>query len=123
MMKRYHLEKGISVNVTRIEDYIKGWFVGNFSPVLIPSKDFEIAVKWFKAGEKEAIHKQIIATEVTVVIEGSIKLGDQIFIKGDVILIPPGEFAAFESLTDSALVCLKTPSIPDDKVLGREDGD
>lgn len=123
MMKRYHLEKGISVNVTRIEDYIKGWFVGNFSPVLIPSKDFEIAVKWFKAGEKEAIHKQIIATEVTVVIEGSIKLGDQIFIKGDVILIPPGEFAAFESLTDSALVCLKTPSIPDDKVIGREVGD
>lgn len=123
MMKRCHLEKGISMNVTRIEEYTKGWFVGNFSPVLIPSRDFEIAVKWFNAGEKEAIHKQIVATEVTVVIEGNIKLGDQIFVKGDVILVPPGEFASFESLTDSALVCLKTPSIPDDKVLGREDGD
>lgn len=111
------------MNVSRIEEYTKGWFVGNFSPVLIPSKDFEIAVKWFKAGEKEPNHKQIVATEVTVVVEGTIQLGSQIFVKGDVILIPPGEFAAFESLTDSALVCLKTPSIPDDKVLGRQDGD
>ena len=82
------------------------------------SRDFEIAVKWFKAGEKEPLHKQIVATEITVVIEGEIRLGDKIFVQGDLITIPPGEFAAFESITDSVLVCVKTPSLPDDKVLG-----
>lgn len=106
------------MEVFRIEEYLKGWFVGDFLPVLLPSKDFEIGVKWFKAGEKEAPHKQIIATEVTVVISGEIKLGEQNFTKGDMILISPGEVAAFESLTDSALVCVKTPSLPTDKVLG-----
>jgi quercetin dioxygenase-like cupin family protein len=104
--------------VNKMDEFIKGWFVGDFSPVLIHSKDYEIAVKWFKAGEKEPLHKQIAATEITVVIEGKIRLGDQIFSKGDVITIPPGEFAEFESLTDSSLVCVKTPSLPNDKVLG-----
>ena len=104
--------------VNKMDEFIKGWFVGDFSPVLLHSKDFEIAVKWFEAGEQEPLHKQIAATEITVVIEGQIRLGGEIFSKGDVITIPPGEFAEFESLTDSSLVCLKTPSLPNDKVLG-----
>jgi len=104
--------------VNKMDEFIKGWFVGDFSPVLLQSKDYEIAVKWFKAGEQEPLHKQITATEITVVIEGQIRLGGEIFTKGDVITIPPGEFAEFESLTDSSLVCVKTPSLPNDKVLG-----
>jgi len=106
------------MKVNKMNEFIKGWFVGDFSPVLLHSKDYEIAVKWFKSGEQEPLHKQIEATEITVVIEGQIRLGGEIFSKGDVITIPPGEFAEFESLTDSSLVCVKTPSLPNDKVLG-----
>jgi len=105
------------MQVNKIDEYTKGWFVGNFSPVLIHSSDYEIAVKWFKAGEKEPLHKQIIATEITVVVAGEIRLGGKFFSQGDVVTIPPGEFAEFESITDSALVCIKTPSLPNDKVL------
>jgi hypothetical protein len=104
--------------VNKIDEFIKGWFVGDFSPVLLHSKDYEIAVKWFKAGEKEPLHKQILATEITVVVAGQIRLGGEIFSKGDIITILPGEFAEFESITDSSLVCVKTPSLPNDKVLG-----
>ena len=104
--------------VNKMEEFTKGWFVGDFSPVLLHSKDYEIAVKWFKAGEKEPLHKQITATEITVVIAGQIRLGGEISSKGDVITIPPGEFAEFESITDSSLVCVKTPSLPNDRVLG-----
>ena len=106
------------MKINSIDEFTKGWFVGNFSPAILSTKEFEIAVKWFKAGEKEALHKQIIATEITVVIDGQIRLGGETFFKGDVITIPPGEFAEFESVTDSALVCVKTPSLPNDKVLG-----
>lgn len=104
--------------VNKIEEFTKGWFVGDFSPALINSKDYEIAVKWFKAGESEPLHKQNTATEITVVITGQIRLGDEMFFRGDVITIPPGEFTEFESITDSTLVCVKTPSLPNDKVLG-----
>jgi quercetin dioxygenase-like cupin family protein len=105
------------MQVNKIDEFTKGWFVGNFSPVLIHSSDYEIAVKWFKAGEKEPLHRQIIATEITVVVAGEIRLGGKVFSQGDVVTIPPGEFAEFESITDSALVCIKTPSLPNDKVL------
>ena len=90
--------------VNKIEEFTKGWFVGDFSPALIHSKDYEIAVKWFKAGESEPLHKQNTATEITVVITGQIRLGDEIFFKGDVITIPPGEFTEFESITDSTFL-------------------
>jgi quercetin dioxygenase-like cupin family protein len=106
------------VKINSIDEFTKGWFVGDFSPAILITKEFEIAVKWFKAGDREPLHKQIIATEITVVIDGKIRLGGETFVKGDVITIPPGEFAEFESVTDSALVCVKTPSLPNDKVLG-----
>lgn len=108
------------MHINRIDQFTKGWFVGNFSPVIFPSEEFEIAVKWFKAGEIEPLHKQNIATEITVVVEGQIRLGGELFSAGDIITIPPGEFAEFESITDSSLVCVKTPSLPNDKVLGHK---
>lgn len=106
------------MQINRIEEFVKGWFVGDFNPVIMHSTEFEVAVKWFKAGETEPLHKQLVATEITVVIEGEIILGGEKFTKGDVITIPPGELASFESITDSALVCVKNPSLPNDKVLG-----
>lgn len=117
-MRHSSLKIGIRMQINRIEEFVKGWFVGDFSPVILHSTEYEVAVKWFKAGETEPMHKQLIATEITVVIEGEILLGGKKFLKGDVITIPPGEFAAFESITDSALVCVKNPSLPNDKVLG-----
>ena len=106
------------MKVNKIDEFTKGWFVGDFSPALIHSTDYEIAVKWFKVGEREPLHKQNMATEITVVITGQIRLGGENFTKGDIITIPPGEFTEFESITDSTLVCVKTPSLPNDKVLG-----
>lgn len=108
------------MQINRIEEYVNGWFLGNFSPAILRSAEYEIAVKWFKAGDSEPLHKQLIATEITVVVDGEINLGGKIFIKGDVITIPPGESAAFESITDSSLVCIKTPSLPNDKVIEQE---
>lgn len=118
MMRLLRPRRGSKVKINKIDEFTKGWFVGDFSPAILNTKEFEIAVKWFKAGEKEPLHKQIIATEITVVIDGQIRLGGETFSKGDVITIQPGEFAEFESVTDSALVCVKTPSLPNDKVLG-----
>lgn len=100
----------------RIEDFFKGWIVGDFSPTLHRNSDFEVAIKFFSMGEVEPAHKQLVATEITVVIEGQIRLGSSTFNRGDIVSIPPNEVADFESLTDSSLVCIKFPSIPNDKV-------
>ena len=105
------------MDLYKINDFVKGWIVGDFTPSLHKNSEFEVAVKFFKQGDIEASHKQLIATEITVVIEGEVRLGGSMFKRGDVISIPPHEVAAFESLTDSSLVCIKFPSLPNDKVV------
>lgn len=101
----------------RLEEFVKGWIVGNFEPSLFINETMEVGVKNFQAGEREASHKQLIATEITIVTTGEILIGGIAFSKGDIALIPPGEFADFLSITDSTLVVLKFPSIPDDKIV------
>ena len=101
----------------KLDDFFKGWVVGNFQPTLHLTSHFEVGVKHFAVGEVEAAHKQLVATEITIVISGRIRLGKEEFSDGDIISIPPHEVADFEALTECSLVCIKFPSLPDDKVV------
>ena len=105
------------MEINKIKDFHKGWIVGNFSPSLFTTKEFEVGVKYFSQGEIEPAHFQLTATEITMVISGVISLGGQIFEPGDIITISPQEVADFLSVTDSVLVCVKFPSHPNDKVV------
>lgn len=105
------------MNKYKLSDFTKGWIIGNFTPSISKISDFELAVKRYLAGESEVKHFQKTATEITIVISGEIFLGGIRFTAGDIIEIPPLEEAGFESITDSTLVCLKHPSISDDKVI------
>ncbi len=101
----------------KLEDFFKGWIIGDFSPSLHVNPYVEVGVKFFKEGEVEPAHMQLVATEITIVIEGTIRLGGKIFRRGDVVSISPNEIADFKSLTESSVVCIKFPSIPNDKVI------
>jgi hypothetical protein len=105
------------VDKLNLSEFIGGWFVGNFKPSMFINQHLEVGVKLFRSGDREPSHKQIHATEITVVSEGKVRIGNLILEKGDVLLIHPGEFADFEALTDGSLTCVKFPSIPSDKVL------
>lgn len=103
-----------------IDSFVNGWFIGDFKPSLINSTQVEVAVKSYKAGEKEPSHFQLIATEITVVVSGSCKLGGKILGPGDVLVIDPLEPADFEAIEDCTVVACKSPSLPNDKVLSNE---
>lgn len=45
------------MRTARLEDMVKGWFVGNFEPTLIKTNDVEVAVK---ATIREIMKKNII---------------------------------------------------------------
>lgn len=100
-----------------LENMIKGWFVGDFNPVVWNSKDFEIAIKYYKSGDREAKHVHHLAKELTTVVTGKVKMNDQIFIKGDIITLEEGEPTDFEALEDTITVVVKTPSVKNDKHL------
>lgn len=92
-----------------------GWFAGDFSPVVVHSKDFEVACKHYKAGDKEARHVHKIAREITLIANGRVLMNGQEFATGDIIEIPPGESTDFVVLEDTITVVLKTPSVMGDK--------
>lgn len=101
----------------KIENFTKGWIVGDFEPSLYKNTFMEVGVKYFKKDETELAHHQNIATEITIVISGEVSFNGQEFKSGDVIVVEPMEKTIFKSLTDSSVTCLKFPSIPNDKIL------
>ena len=111
------MSKGAGMIKHSLTDFTLGWIVGNFNPSLFKNENMEVGIKRFKAGDTELSHYQLTAHEITVVITGKIRLGNETFVEDDVIEVSPLEIADFESLTDSILVCIKHPSLPSDKVV------
>jgi hypothetical protein len=103
--------------LARVEDFKDGWFVGNFSPSILQTGDFEVCLKSFHSGDKEPSHYQKFATEVTVVVSGSCRMGSVHLSAGDILVLDAGEISDFEAIDDCVIVCVKAPSLPDDKAL------
>jgi hypothetical protein len=101
----------------QIKDFKNGWFVGDFEPTLFKTSDFEVCVKFFKQGETEVTHKQLVATELTVVITGHVRMSQHRVNAGEILCIEPGEYSDFEALSDCMVVGVKFPSIPHDKII------
>lgn len=98
-----------------LNDFFKGWFIGNFKPTLSDTNDFEVGIKRYKSGDSESKHHHKIATEYTVIVEGEVLMNQIKYKKDDIIVIKPGESTDFQCLTDVITVVVKTPSIKDDK--------
>ncbi len=104
----------------RLEKMIKGWFVGNFEPTLYKTNDVEVAIKTYKAGESEEWHYHKIATEITVIISGKVKMNGNEYVSGDIITIPPGDGTDFMVLEDTVTTVVKLPGANNDKYLKGE---
>jgi mannose-6-phosphate isomerase-like protein (cupin superfamily) len=105
------------MQVTRLENYTKGWVVGDFEPSIIRTKDFEMCVKNYKKDEVDAKHVHKIAREVTVIVSGEFIMNNQHLLAGDVADLLPGESAEFKCIKDGSIAVIKTPSIKGDKYL------
>ena len=98
-----------------IDEFIKGWLVGDFEPTLIKNKDIEVGVKYYKKGDIEKRHVHKYVTEYTIVLSGKIVMLDKVFYKKNIVKVEPGIATNFEALTDCITLVIKTPSIPSDK--------
>src|SRR5258708_40188768 len=94
----------------RLDDMVKGWFVGAFAPTVLFSDAVEVAVKHYKAGDVEAAHYHAVATELTLIVEGTVRMCGSEFGPGDIVVLEPGEITEFEALTHAINVVVKTPS-------------
>lgn len=100
-----------------LKDFIKGWFVGNFDPSLIKTNDVEVAIKKYKAGDYESSHYHKIATEITVIVSGTVEMNGIQYTEDDIIVIEPLDCTDFRCLTDVVTAVVKYPGANDDKYL------
>ncbi|MEI6233494.1 MAG: hypothetical protein WCT04_10605 [Planctomycetota bacterium] len=103
------------MRVERLENMIKGWFVGGFSPTVLQTEAVEVAVKHYKAGDNEGPHYHKLATEVTVIVAGQVLMNGVTYVAGDIIRIEPNESTDFTALTDATTTVVKCPGARDDK--------
>lgn len=105
------------MKTARLDSMKRGWFVGNFEPSLYKTNDCEVAVKSYQAGEFEEKHYHKIATEITVIVKGTVKMFDREFTEGDVVIVEPGDVTDFTAVTDAMNVVVKLPGANDDKYI------
>ena len=103
------------MNITKITDYVRGWFIGDFEPSLLRTKDFEVGVMNHKKDEKWPAHYHKECIEYNVLISGKMIVQGKELNSGDVFVFEKGEIADPIFLEDCTLVAVKVPSIPSDK--------
>ena len=105
------------MTILRLKDYVKGWFIGDFFPSIIQTKNFEVGVKTYKQGDKEEPHYHKVATEITVINYGKAIMDGRLVSEGDIIVIDSKMVTGFEALTNCQTTVVKVPSVKGDKYI------
>jgi len=103
------------MNITKLKDYVRGWFIGNFEPSVLKTKDFEVGVLKHTQGEKWLAHYHKSSVEYNVLVNGKMIIQGKELNSGDVFVFEKGEVADPIFLEDCTVVVVKVPSIPNDK--------
>lgn len=102
----------------RLERMVKGWFVGSFDPTVLRTDQVEVAVKHYRKGDSEGRHYHKVATEITVIALGRVRMNGVDYESGDIVVLEPNEPTDFEALEDSITAVVKYPSSVNDKYPG-----
>ena len=103
------------MQIKHISSMHKGWLIGDFTPSMIRTEQFEFAIQQYKAGDVEFYHYHKIASELTVIIQGTAEMNGQRFQEGDAILLEPGEGTDFKAISNVITAVIKIPSVKNDK--------
>ena len=106
------------MRTAKLTDMVRGWFVGNFSPTALATEAVEVAVKTYRAGDKEERHYHKVATEVTLILSGRVRMNGKEYAADDILVIAPMESTDFEVIEDTTTVVVKVPGASNDKYLG-----
>ena len=106
------------MKVYQLENMTKGWFVGQFTPTLMSTTAVEVAVKYYKAGDYEQMHHHKIATEITVITSGTVRMSGIEYSSGTIIVLEPNKATDFLAITDVTTTVVKIPGAPNDKYPG-----
>ena len=101
----------------QINNFAKWWLIGDFTPSLLKTREFEAGIKFYQKGEKDAPHYHKIATEYTIIHSGKFRKNSDFYSAGDIMIIYPDEISDFECIDSWSLTVIKVPSVAWDKYL------
>ena len=101
----------------KIENFTRGWVIGDFEPSLLKTKDFELSICLVEKGYQGEKHIHKIAEEIVFITSGRFRLGEDILETGDIVYISPGDVSGFECLEKGGMTTLKVPCVKGDKYL------
>jgi len=101
----------------KLKNMTRGWFVGNFPSSAFQTDKCEATYKYFGKGETHEKHFHKISTEIILITTGEALINEKKFREGDILVVEPKEVISFKALTNTAIITIKVPSIPDDKYL------
>lgn len=105
------------MKLSRLDDTIGGWFVGNFPQAAFQTDACEVSYKYHHKGESWPTHYQEKVIEINLMVRGQMKMQGKVLLSGDIFIIYPYEIADPEFITDCEVVCVKIPGITNDKVV------
>lgn len=100
-----------------LDQMLKGWFVGEFHPSALHIEACEVAFKRYKAGDSEAAHYHKVATEVTLIASGLVRMCGKDWGAGSIVVLSPGDMTDFLVIEDTDTVVVKVPSVTNDKYI------
>lgn len=99
----------------KLEDFTRGWIVGDFDPAIVKTKDVEIGILYFKEGECADNHFHKNHTEWNLVLEGCARSKGHLYFADSVFIFNPNEEADVEYIMDTRILVIKSPATKDDK--------
>ncbi len=103
------------MHLFKLDQMKNGWFIGDFEPAVMQTKDFEVGFHRHAKGEPIEPHFHALAPEVNVVVRGRLRVNEDEVSTGDIFLVHPKEVCDVDVLEDTELIVVKWPSIPGDK--------
>jgi mannose-6-phosphate isomerase-like protein (cupin superfamily) len=104
------------MKVFKLDDMVKGWFIGNFDPHAYKTDSFEVNYRTHPKGEKWDYHYHTKSKEINLVINGRMLFNDIELTSGDIFIVEPWQVSDPEFLEDTSVVCVRVPSTNDKTV-------
>lgn len=103
------------MKIYKLNEMKRGWFIGDFCPSVLRTKEFEVAVLTHKKNENWPTHYHKLATEINLLLKGKMSINEININQGDIFVIEPNEVSSPFFHEDCEILCIKTPSVIGDK--------
>ena len=110
--------KDLNVEICKLDQFVNGWFIGDFEPSILKKTGVELAVMNKKKGIGiHDFHYHEKCTEINVLVKGKMKVNNKFIHENEIFIFKPNVPSVYEYLEDCTFVVFKNKPSNNDKVI------